>query len=52
MPEKKKIAVKFIMTDKGEFLYDEHTMKIYSCNYPHYLLGKIEKNFVVSLLKT
>lgn len=50
MPSKK-LNVKFIMTDLGAFLYDEITMNIYSYKFPHILVGKIEKNFTILLLK-
>ncbi len=47
----KKLNVKFIVTEFGEFLYDETTMNIYSCKIPHNLVGKIEKNFTILLYK-
>lgn len=46
----KKLTVKFIMTEMGEFLYDENTMNIYSYKFPHKLVGKIDKNFTITLL--
>ncbi len=48
---KKKVNVRFIITEHGEFLYDEKTMQLYTCTTPHILVGKIEKNMSVSLLK-
>lgn len=37
-----KIIVKFIVLEEGEFLYDETTLNLYTCTYPHRLVGHID----------
>ncbi len=47
----KKVLVKYIVLEEGEFLYEESTLKLYTCKAPHVLVGKIDlKDF--SVIKT
>ena len=39
---KKKLCVRFVVLDEGEFLYDESTLKLYTCTNPHKYVGKFD----------
>lgn len=44
----KKIHVKYIILDEGEFLYEEISNNLYTCKPPHILVGKIDlKDFSI-----
>ena len=40
--KKKKVFARFVVLEEGEFLYDESTLKLYTCSNPHKYVGKFD----------
>lgn len=38
------IKVLYIITERGEFLYDPVSLKVYTCNKPYKFIGFLDKN--------
>lgn len=37
-----KVIVRFILLEDGEYLYDEKSLKLYTCNFPHKYVGLLD----------
>lgn len=38
----KKIRVRFVVLDEGEYLYDPETLRLYECAVPHLYIGDFD----------